>query len=133
MRTTALSARRSSRSSRWVALLLLSTVLPVASCSNGSTSYCDAVRDAEQEWSEAGASLQDPAAAARLVTTVRRIEASPPDEVRADWRKLLDLFERFTVDNPDLSSLTKQLAGLESAAKRVETHAKETCGVDLGR
>jgi hypothetical protein len=131
MRTTAL---RVSRSGRSVALLLLTTALPVAACSNGSTSaYCDAVTAAEQEWSEAGASLHDPAAAARFVTTVSRIEASAPDEVRADWRKLLDLFERFTVDNPDLSSLTKQLAGLESAAKRVETHAKETCGVDLGR
>lgn len=127
MRTTA------SRVSRSAALLLLTTALPLAACSNGSTSYCDAVTAAEQDWSAAGASLQDPAAAARLVTTVRRIEASAPDEVKADWRKLLDLFERFTVDNPDLRSLTKQLAGLESAAKRVETHAKETCGVDLGR
>jgi hypothetical protein len=116
-----------------VALLLLATALSLAACSNGSPSYCDAVTAAEQEWSEAGASLRDPAAAARFVTTVRRIEASAPGEVRADWRKLLDLFERFTVDNPDLSSLTKQMAELESAAKRVETHAKETCGVDLGR
>lgn len=113
--------------------LLLTTALALAACSNGSTSYCEAVTAAEQEWSQAGASLGDPAAAARLVTTVRRIEASAPDEVRADWANLLGLFERFTVENPDLSSLTKQLEGLESAAKRVETHAKETCGVDLGR
>jgi hypothetical protein len=124
--------RTALRASRSAALLLLTTALPLASCSSGSTSYCDAIRSAQQDWREAGASLQDPAAATRFVTTVKRIEESAPEEVRADWHSLLTLFERFTVEHPDLSSVTKQMQGFESAAKRIETHAKETCGVDLG-
>lgn len=118
---------------RSAALLLLATALPLAACSGNATPYCEAITSAQQEWKEAGASLQDPAAATRFVATVKSIEASAPDEVRADWDRLLALFERFTAPNPDLRSVTTQLKGFESAAKRIETHARETCGVELGR
>lgn len=113
------------------ALLLASTVL--GACSSSSTwRYCDALASAQTEWKDAGASLADPAAATRFLRTVTSIEQEAPDEVRQDWQALHTLFAKFTVAHPDLGALTKQLEGFESSAKRIETHARETCGVDLG-
>jgi ABC-type glycerol-3-phosphate transport system substrate-binding protein len=114
-----------------LALLLSATFL--GACSSGSSgSYCDALTAAEESWKDAGTTLRDPAAATRLVTTITQIEASAPEEVRAEWASLRALVAKFTVPEPDLAALTKQMQGFESAAKRIETHAKETCGVDLG-
>ena len=116
------------------ALILLSSMLPISACSSGSsTAYCDALRSAESEWSAAGASLANKAAATKFVATVKQIEATAPDEVKAEWASLESLFQKFTVDNPDLTSLTQQMQGFESAAKKIETHAKEVCGIDLAQ
>ena len=116
-----------------VAVVLLTTLLALAGCSSTSTgSYCEALGSAEAEWKSAGATLADPVAATRFLTTVTRIEETAPDEVRADWESLHTLFAKFTVANPDLAALTKQMQGFESSATRIETHAKETCGIDLG-
>jgi ABC-type glycerol-3-phosphate transport system substrate-binding protein len=127
MRTTAL------RKGPSVALSLLLTATSVAACSSGSTgSYCDALTAAEADWKDAGATLKDPAAAARFVATITSVEASAPEEVRTDWASLRVLVAKFTVAKPDLTELTKHMEGFESSAKRIETHAKETCGIDLG-
>ena len=126
MRTTGSHAR-------WVAAALLLTPAVLGSCSSAAEQpYCDALVSAEAEWRDAGASLADPAAASRFLRTVTRIEQKAPDEVRADWKALHTLFAKFTVANPDLGALTAQLKGFQSSAKRIETHAHETCGVDLG-
>ena len=112
----------------------LLAALPLAGCTADATgSYCDALTAAQAQWKGAGAALGDPAAAKRLVASVRTVEASAPEEVRADWTSLRSLFEKFTVARPDLTALTKQMRSFESSAKRVETHARETCGVDLGQ
>ena len=117
-----------------MAAVLLLAALPLAGCSQSATgAYCDALASAQTQWKDAGATLRNPAAAARLVASVRRVEAGAPPEVKGDWTSLRDLFEKFTVPRPDLTALTRQMRSYESAAKRVETHAKETCGVDLGR
>lgn len=116
------------------AVALVLAALPLAGCSQAGTgSYCEALTSAQAQWHDAGATLRDPAAAARLVASVRRVEASAPAEVKADWTSLRSLFEAFTVARPDLAALTQRMGSYESSAKRVETHAKETCGVDLGR
>lgn len=75
--------------------------------------------------------LKDPAAASRLAASVTQVEASAPDEVKADWASLLTLVQKFTVAHPDLTGLTKQLQGFEASSKRIEVHARETCQVDL--
>ncbi|CAN7413088.1 hypothetical protein LJR027_002468 [Terrabacter sp. LjRoot27] len=127
MRTTAMRRGPS------VALALLLSATSLGACSSGSTgSYCDALTTAEADWKDAGATLKDPAAAARFVATITQVEASAPEEVKADWASLHALVAKFTVDQPDLTALTKQMQGFESSAKRIETHAKETCGIDLG-
>ena len=119
---------------RWVAAALLLAPAVLGSCSSTSEQpYCDALVSAQAEWRDAGASLADPAAASRFLRTVTRIEQQAPDEVRADWKALHTLFAKFTVADPDLGALTAQLKGFQSSAKRIETHARETCGVDLGR
>jgi hypothetical protein len=119
---------------RWVAAALLLAPAVLGSCSSASVQpYCDALVSAQAEWRDAGASLADPAAASRFLRTVTRIEQQAPDEVRADWKALHTLFAKFTVAHPDLGALTAQLKGFQSSAKRIETHARETCGVDLGR
>ena len=116
------------------AATLLLAALPLTGCSgDGAGSYCAAVTSAQAEWNHAGATLADPAAAARLVAAVRTVEASAPSEVRGDWTSLRSLFEKFTVPRTDLAALTRQMRSYETSAKRVETHARETCGVDLGR
>ena len=116
-----------------VALALLLSATCLGACSSGSTgSYCDALTAAEADWKDEGATLADPASAARFVTTITQIETSAPEEVKADWAKLEVLVTEFTVPTPDLTALTKQMQGFESSAKRIETHAKETCGIDLG-
>jgi ABC-type glycerol-3-phosphate transport system substrate-binding protein len=128
MRTTALLKGLS------VALVPGLAALALAACSASSTgSYCDVLRSAESGWKDAGNTLEDPAAAARFAATIARVQASAPEEVKADWASLRTLVEKFTVANPDLTALTKQMQGFETSAKRIETHAKETCGVDLGR
>ncbi len=127
MRTTATSRGPS------VALALLLSALPLAACSSTSTGpYCDAVTAAEADWKNVGQALEDPARAARVATTITQIEANAPEEVKADWASLRVLVEKFTVADADLTALTTQMQGFESSARRVETHARETCGVDLG-
>jgi len=124
---------RTTTVSTW-ALLVLSATLVLSACSSPSSSaYCDALKSAEAEWSSAGASLANKDAASRFVVTVKHIEATAPDEVKGEWKSLETLFEKFTVDNPDLTTLTRQMQGFEISAKKIETHAKETCGIDLGR
>jgi len=115
------------------ALILLSSTLPISACHSPGGAYCDVLHAAESEWSSAGTSLRSKDAAKHLVATVQRIEATAPEEVRAEWASLESLFERFAADNADLTVLPQQLQGFESAAKRIETHAKETCGIDLAQ
>ena len=112
--------------------MLLLAPAALGACSSSEQPYCDALVAAEAEWKDAGASLADPAAATRFLRTVTRIEQQAPDEVRADWQALHTLFATFTVANPDLGALTTQLRSFQSSAKRIETHARETCDVDLG-
>ena len=113
-------------------LVLASTAL--SGCSASSTgSYCDVLRSVQADWKGSSATLQDPAAAARLASAITQVEASAPEEVQADWESLHTLVQKFTVPDPDLAALTKQLQGFESSAKRVEVHARETCQVDLTR
>jgi hypothetical protein len=116
-----------------VALVL--ATLPLAGCAGGSdtSAYCGALRAAQSQWKSAGASLSDRGAATRFVASVRTIEVAAPDDVRAEWTSLRTFFQKFAVDNPDLKGLTKQMAGYEATAKKVETHARATCGVDLSR
>ncbi|GAA2478508.1 hypothetical protein GCM10009858_14920 [Terrabacter carboxydivorans] len=114
-----------------VALLLSGTTL--AGCSSSSGSYCDVLRSVQADWKGGIAPLKDPAAASRFAASVAEVEASAPDEVKPDWASLHTLVQKFTVANPDLASLTKQLQGFEASAKRIEVHAKETCQVDLSR
>ena len=126
MRTTGSPARR------FAAALLLAPAGLGACSSPAEQPYCDALVSAQAEWKGAGASLADPAAATRFLRTVTRIEQQAPDEVRADWQALHRLFAKFTVADPDLGALTTQLKGFQTSAKRIEAHARETCGVDLG-
>ena len=98
-----------------------------------STAYCAALKAADVQWSQAGASLEDKAAATRFVATVKGIELTAPDEVRSEWASLQTLFEKFATDTPDLSGVTPEMKEFEDAAKRIEAHAKETCGIDLGK
>ena len=42
------------------------------------------------------------------------------------------LFEKFATDHPDLSGVTGEMKDFEESAKRIEVHARETCGIDLG-
>lgn len=113
-------------------LVLALTCAALAGCSSTSTgSYCDVLRSVQADWKGSSATLQDPAAAARLAAAISRVEASAPEEVKPDWASLRTLVGTFTVAKPDLTALTKQMQGFESSAKRVEVHAKETCQVDL--
>ncbi len=55
-----------------------------------------------------------------------------PAEVRSEWAALQTLFEKFATDRPDLSSVSGEMKVFQDAAKRIEAHARETCGIDLG-
>jgi len=109
------------------------TSLLVGCSGSDSTAYCAALKAAGTQWAQAGASLEDKAAATRFVATVKSIELTAPDEVRSEWASLQTLFEKFATDTPDLSSITPEMKDFEEAAKRIEAHAKETCGIDLGQ
>jgi hypothetical protein len=129
MRTTALRRVPSVA----LALLLAATSLGACSSTGSPGSYCDALSAAEADWKDTGATLKDPAAAARFVATITAIESTAPEEVKADWASLRTLVQQFTVADPDLSALTKRMQGFEASAKRIEVHARETCQVDLSR
>jgi hypothetical protein len=116
-----------------LSLTALLGLLALGGCTSSSAAYCDALASAEAEWTDAGASLANPAAATRFLRTVTRVEQVAPAEVRADWESLHTLFAKFTVAEPDLGAVTAQLKGFESSAKRIETHAEETCEIDLAR
>jgi len=117
------------------AVALVLAALPLAGCGGGSdtTAYCGALRAAQSQWKSAGVSLADRGAATRFVASVRTIEAAAPDDVHAEWTSLRTFFQKFAVDAPDLKGLTQQMAAYEATAKKVETHARATCGVDLSR
>ena len=115
-------------------LVLLVTTTALGGCASSSPGdYCDVLRSVQADWKGGTAMLQDPAAAARFMNSVTEVEASAPDEVKADWASLRTLVQQFTVANPDLSALTKRMQGFEASAKRSEVHARETCQVDLSR
>ena len=117
------------------ALLVALAVAPlVCGCgASDTTAYCAALQAADTQWSQAGASLEDKAAATRFVATVQAIELTAPDEVKSEWASLQTLFEKFATDAPDLSGVTPEMKDFEDAAQRIEAHAKETCGIDLGQ
>ncbi len=117
------------------ALLVAVTVTPlVCGCgTSDTTAYCAALQAADTQWSQAGASLEDKAAATRFVATVEAIELKAPDEVKSEWASLQTLFEEFATDAPDLSGVAPEMKDFEDAAQRIEAHAKETCGIDLGQ
>ncbi|HET7799587.1 MAG TPA: hypothetical protein VFL38_04145 [Humibacillus xanthopallidus] len=120
---------------RAVGALLVATMASplVGGCSSSDpTAYCAALKAADAQWGQAGASLEDKAAATRFVETVKGIELTAPDEVKSEWATLQTLFEKFATDTPDLSSVTPEMKDFEEAAKRIEAHAKATCGIDLG-
>ncbi len=82
---------------------------PARSAGAGSpdtTAYCAALKAADAQWSQAGASLEDKAAATRFVATVKAVELTAPDEVKSEWASLQTLFEKFATDAPDLSGVT---------------------------
>jgi hypothetical protein len=116
------------------ALLVATTVTAlVGGCgTSDTTAYCAALKAADAQWVLAGASLEDKATATRFVATVKGIELTAPDEVKSEWASLQTLFEKFATDTPDLSSVTPEMKDFEEAAKRIEAHAKATCGIDLG-
>jgi hypothetical protein len=114
-------------------LVVLVTMTALGGCASSPGDYCDVLRSVQADWKGGTAVLQDPAAAARFMTSVTEVEASAPDEVKADWASLRTLVQQFTVANPDLSALTKRMQGFEASAKRIEVHARETCQVDLSR
>jgi non-ribosomal peptide synthetase component F len=116
------------------ALLVATMVSALASgCgTSDTTAYCAALKAADAQWGQAGASLEDKTAATRFVATVKGIELTAPDEVKSEWASLQTLFEKFATDSPDLSSVTPEMKEFEEAAKRIEAHAKATCGIDLG-
>ena len=113
------------------ALIFIAAVLPISACSSQRSAYCDALQSAEADWSSAGASLQNKEAATHFLATVKQIEATAPEEVKSEWVSLESLFATFTVDKPDLTAVSKRMQDFEGAAKKIETHAKETCGIDL--
>ena len=121
--------------SRPTAVAAVLAALSLAACGGGSdtTAYCDALRAAQSQWKTAGASLADRGAATRFVASVRTIEAAAPDDVHSEWTSLRTFFQKFAVDDPDLKGLTRQMAGYQATAKKVETHARATCDVDLSR
>jgi hypothetical protein len=108
--------------------------LSLAACGRSDVSpYCAALQQAQSEWTTSGASLANRQGATRLVSRVRTIEENAPDEVRGDWKTLLVFLEKFAVDRPDLTTLTAELESVQATARRVETHARATCGIDLTR
>ncbi len=115
--------------------LVAAVVTPLLTgCSATDTaSYCAALQAADAQWDQAGASLGDKAAATSFVATVKVVELTAPDEVKGEWASLQTLFEKFATDAPDLTDVTPQLKDFEDAAKRIEAHAEETCGIDLGQ
>jgi hypothetical protein len=120
---------------RCVRGLLVAAVVPslLQGCTGSDeAAYCTALRGASSQWAQAGASLEDKAAATRFVSAVKAVEATAPEEVRPQWVALQTLFEKFEADRPDLSAVTAEMKDFEAAAKRIEVHAKETCGIDLG-
>ena len=130
MRSTAHSAVRA------VSALLTAVAVAPLLCGCGAsdtTAYCAALEAADTQWSQAGASLEDKAAATQFVATVQAIELTAPDEVKSEWASLQALFEKFATDAPDLSGVTPEMKDLEDAAQRIEAHAKETCGIDLSQ
>ena len=115
-------------------LVALAVASLVCGCgASDTTAYCAALQAADTQWSQAGASLEDKAAATRFVATVQAIELTAPDEVKSEWASLQTLFEKFAADAPDLSGVTPEMKDFEDAAQRIEAHAKETCGIDLGQ
>jgi hypothetical protein len=98
-----------------------------------NAAYCTALKAADAQWSQAGASLEDKAAATRFVATVKTVEVTAPAEVRSEWAALQTLFEKFATDRPDLSGVSAEMKEFQDAAKRIEAHAREACGIDLGQ
>ena len=120
------------RSARVLLLAAVASALLGGCAGSDQAAYCTALGNASSQWAQAGASLGDKAAATRFVATVKAVEVTAPDEVRSQWVALQALFERFATDHPDLSGVTGEMKSFEEAAKRIEVHAKETCGIDLG-
>ena len=90
-----------------------------------------ATRSTPRRRTGARPALQNKEAATHFLTTVKQIEATAPEEVKSEWVSLESLFATFTVDKPDLTAVSKRMQDVEGAAKKIETHAKETCGIDL--
>ncbi len=93
--------------------------------------YCDRLSEIIEGAETLSADPQAPLAA------ISEIESLAPQEVKADWGTLLAAFQQLqTLDptqldpnNPDLGFDREEL---QAANNRIEQHARDECGVELG-
>lgn len=93
--------------------------------------YCDRLTELTEGAETLSADPQAP------LDAITEIEGLAPEEVKADWTTLLAAFQQLqTLDptqldpnNPDMGF---DREALQAANNRIEQHAQEECGVDLG-
>lgn len=93
--------------------------------------YCDRLSELTEGAETLSADPQAP------MDAITEIESLAPEEVKADWGTLVAAFQRLQdldptqldPNNPDLGFDREEL---QAANDRIEQHAQEECGVDLG-
>jgi hypothetical protein len=110
------------------AVMLSLGSLPACSGSD----YCGELKRYAE--SAKGSEASDPKAMEKMLEEGRKVAAAAPDDLKDDWKVLLDYAGKAKDANGDLTriqELVKEVQGLPAALNAISEHARDSCKVDL--
>ena len=114
-----------------LAAVVTMSVGTLTACSGGD--YCAELKN----YAEASKSLdiKDSAAVDKMLSEAKKVSKSAPDDLKDDWKVVVDYAEKAKDANGDTGKLTELAKSdgekLEPAFEAITKQAKDTCKVDL--
>lgn len=114
-----------------LAAVVTMSVGTLTACSGGD--YCGEL----QNYAEASKNLdiKDSAAVDKMIGEAKKVSKSAPDDLKDDWKTLLDYAEKVSEAKGDTTKLTELAKSdgdkVKAASDAISKQAKDTCKIDL--
>lgn len=108
----------------------VATLIPLtAACSSGGGAYCDAIQEANSSGVSAS-NIGDKDAIAKLLPSLKKIEAAAPADIKGEWTKFVSFMEKFN-QGGDPSALAQEAQDMTQALPKIQKSVKDTCNITL--
>jgi hypothetical protein len=103
----------------------------LTACSGGD--YCGELKSYAE--SAKGLDIKDSAAVDKMRDEAKKVSKSAPDDLKDDWKVLLDYAEKASEAKGDTAKLGELFKSdgekIKAASEAIDKHAKDTCKIDL--